>query len=65
MNESQMQDLVNFVEAAMIVRYDPPCAITAMMTTYGVSEMSEEELSKEAIELSEWLSKNTEKKEVK
>lgn len=63
MNDAQMQDLVKFVEAAMIVRYEPPCAITTMMTIHGVDEMSEEKLSKEAIGLSEWLSSKV-KKEV-
>lgn len=55
MTKSQIQDLINFIEAATVVKYDPPCAITTMMVTDGIDLLSDEELVKEAVELSRWL----------
>lgn len=55
MDEKQIEDIIQFVKAARIIKYEPPCAITAMMTTYDVDELTEEQLVKEALELSDWL----------
>lgn len=55
MNQLQLQNTIDFIEAARIVRFKPMCAITAHMINDDIERMTEDELVKEALELSAWL----------
>lgn len=55
LTEEQIQDTEEFVKSARLLRYDPPCVITAFMVNHDIDDLTETQLIEEALELAGWL----------